>query len=135
MDVKNDKKVESIGYCNLLKVPEMKKKEKSRLISCIKDYPLDLVIRLPFVIFKTVMWGMMRKERMWMDYTVNGDKEVETTSVEINSMKNRLADFEYLNLQYINVFASIVRKFYKLYYQRVKLMYYNPTTTKNYSYT
>lgn len=72
---------------------------------------------------------------MWMDYTVNGDKEVETTSVEINSMKNRLADFEYLNLQYINVFASIVRKFYKLYYQRVKLMYYNPTTTKNYSYT
>lgn len=73
MDVKNDKKVESIGYCNLLKVPEKKKKEKSRLISCIKDYPLDLVIRLPFVIDhikkKSSPFDTTRRIRVQADYS------------------------------------------------------------------
>lgn len=54
MDSKGSKKVESSGYCDLLKVSSKREKEKSRL-SCIKDYSLDLVVRLPFVVFKRVV--------------------------------------------------------------------------------
>lgn len=60
----------------------------------VKDYPLHLTVRLSFVILKSVYLGHDEEERMLMDFRVNGEKDVETTSVEINNMKTRLANDE-----------------------------------------
>lgn len=58
--------------------------------------------------------------------------EVETTSIEINIMnyRTRLADCEISECANVNIFASILRKKFKLYYQKVKLMYKNKTKQK-----
>lgn len=63
-----------------------------------------------------------------------GDIEVETTRIGINIMNygTRLADYEMSELeQNVNIFAPILRKFYKLYYQKVKLMQYKKTKQNN----